>query len=75
MGIVIYLQVHLLIISVRWTYSTISVIFLQDVRNHVKLEGFSLTILYCVVDTGYGLGRSVGGLQTCIAERLKVPNS
>ena len=52
--------------------------FLNDkihnfVHNHVKL-GVSLKVLYCVVDTGYGLGRSQGGLQTCIAERLKVPN-
>ena len=30
--------------------------------------------LYCVVDTGYGLGKSLGGLQTCIAGRSKVPN-
>ena len=29
------------------------------VRNHVKL-GVSLRVLYCVVDTGYGLGRSLG---------------
>ena len=43
------------------------------VRNHVKL-GVSLRVLYCVVDTGYGLGRSLGGLQTCIAEGSKVPN-
>ena len=43
------------------------------VRNHVKL-GVSLRVLYCVVDTGYGLGRSLGGLQTCIAGRTKVPN-
>ena len=28
-------------------------------RNHVKL-GVSLRVLYCVVDTGYGLGRSLG---------------
>ena len=27
------------------------------VRNHIKL-GVSLMVLYCVVDTGYGLGRS-----------------
>ena len=42
-----------------------------SVRNHVKLEicsfvmnfnsgGFSLRVLYCVVNTGYGLGRSMG---------------
>ena len=41
------------------------------VVNHVKLEirsfvmnlnsgGFSLRVLYCVVDTGYGLGRPLG---------------
>ena len=28
-------------------------------RNHVKL-GVSLRVLYCLVDTGYGLGRSLG---------------
>ena len=57
------------------------------VRNHVKTRnlfvchefqqwGFSkgTVRLYCVVDTGYGLGKSLGGLQTCIAGRSKVPN-
>ena len=29
------------------------------VRNHFKL-GVSLRVLYCVVDAGYGLGRSLG---------------
>ena len=44
-----------------------------SVRNYVKL-GVSLRVLCSMVDTGYGLGRSLRGLQTCIAERSKVPN-
>ena len=39
--------------------------------NHL---GVSPRALYCVVDTSYGLDRSLGQLQTCIAERSKVPN-
>ena len=38
-----------------------------NVRNHVKL-GVSLRVLYCVVDTGYGLGRS---LRDCRPALLK----
>ena len=34
---------------------------LLSMRNHVKL-GFSLRVLYCVVDAGYGLG---GSLEDC----------
>ena len=34
------------------------------VRNHVKLGVFSKGILYCVVDTGYELGRSLGDCRT-----------
>ena len=51
-------------------------------RNHVKLEirsfvmnfnsrGFSLRILYCVVDTGYGLGRSLGNCIPAVPEGRK----
>ena len=36
-----------------------------DVRNHVKL-GVSLKVLYCVVDTGYGLGRSQGDCRPAL---------
>ena len=36
-------------------------------RNHAKL-GVSLRVLYSVVDTGYGLGRSLGDC------RLALPN-
>jgi hypothetical protein len=35
------------------------------VRNHVKL-GVSLRVLYCVVDTGYGLGRSLGDCRPAL---------
>jgi hypothetical protein len=35
--------------------------YFDAVRNHVKL-GVSPRILYCVVDTGYGLG---GSLRDC----------
>ena len=49
----------------------------NTVRNHVKLEirsfvmnfnsgGFSLRVLYCVVDTGYGLGRSLGDCRPAL---------
>ena len=52
------------------------------VRNHVKLEirsfvmnfnseGFSLRILYCVVDTGYGLGRSLGDCRPALPKGRK----
>ena len=34
------------------------IVWPSTVRNHVKL-GVSLRVLYCVVDTGYGLGRSL----------------
>ena len=37
------------------------------VRNHVKL-GVSLRVLYCVVDTGYGLGRSLGDCRPALPE-------
>ena len=35
------------------------------VRNHVKL-GVSLRVLYCVVDTGYGFGRSLGDFRPAL---------
>ena len=55
----------------RYTYSNF-------VRNHVKLEirsfvmnfnsgVFSLRILYCVVDTGYGLGGSLGDCRPALS--------
>ena len=58
-----------------------TVLILINACVHVKLEihlfvmNFNSTgFLYCVVDTGYGLVGSLLGLQTCIAERSKVPN-
>ena len=49
------------------------------VRNHVKLEirsfvmnfnseGFSLRVLYFMMDTGYGLGRSLGDCRPALPE-------
>ena len=51
----------------------------EIMRNHVKLEicsfvmnfnsgGFSLRLQYCVVDTGYGLGRSLGDCRPTLPE-------
>ena len=40
------------------------------VRNHVKL-GFSLRVLYCAVDTGYGLGRSLGDFRPALSKGQK----
>ena len=50
-------------------------------RNHVELEirsfvnsaagGFSLRVLYCVVDTGYGLGRSLRDCRLALPEGPK----
>ena len=56
--------------------------YLPSVRNHVKLEirsfvmnfnswGFSLRVLYCVVDTGYGLGRPLGHCRPALPEGPK----
>ena len=39
-------------------------------RNHVKL-GVSSRILYCVVDTGYGLGGSLGDFRTALPNGRK----
>ena len=47
---------------------------LVQVTYQVVSQGFSLRVLYCVADTGYGLDRSMGGMQTCIAGSSKVPN-
>ena len=40
------------------------------VPNHVKL-GVSPRILYCVVDTGYGLGRSLGDCRPVLPNGKK----
>ena len=40
------------------------------VRNHVKL-GVSLRLLYCVVDTGYGLGRLLGDCRPALLKGRK----
>ena len=40
---------------------------MRGMRNHHKL-GVSLRVLYCVVDAGYGLGRS---LRDCRPASLK----
>ena len=42
----------------------------QMVRNHVKL-GVSLKVLYCVVDTGYELGRSLGDCRPALSKGRK----
>ena len=64
-------------------YSLITYYKLEGpVRNHVKLEiysfvmnfnsrGFSLRVLYCVVDTGYGLGISLGDCRPALPEGRK----
>jgi hypothetical protein len=35
------------------------------------IEGFSLRILYCVVDTGYGLGGSLGDCRPSLPKGQK----
>ena len=45
-------------------------ITLKLVRNHVKL-GVSLRVLYCVVDTDYGVGRSLGDCILALLEGRK----
>jgi len=40
------------------------------VRNHLKL-GVSPRILYCVVDTGYGLGGSLGDCRPALPKGQK----
>ena len=39
-------------------------------RNHVKL-GVSPRILYCVMDTGYGLGGSLGDCRPALPKGQK----
>ena len=39
-------------------------------RNHIKL-GVSPRILYCVVDTGYGLGGSLGDCKPALLNGKK----
>ena len=57
-------------------------LYLVSVHNHVKLEirlfvtnfksgGFSLKVVYCVVDTGYGLDRSLGNCRPTLPEGWK----
>ena len=40
------------------------------ISNHDKL-GVSLRVLYCLVDTGYGLGRSLGDCRHALPEGRK----
>jgi hypothetical protein len=40
------------------------------VCNHVKV-GVSLRVLYCVVDTGYGIGRSLGDCRPALPKGQK----
>ena len=42
----------------------------KTVRNHVKL-GVSPRVLNCVVDTGYGLGRSLGDCRPALPKGRK----
>ena len=43
----------------------LDVINSQAMRNHIKL-GIFLRVLYCVVDTGYGHGRSLGDCRPAL---------
>ena len=43
---------------------------IYPMRNHVKL-GVSLRVLYCVVDTGYGLGRFLGDCRPALLKGRK----
>jgi hypothetical protein len=43
---------------------------INNVRNHVKL-GVSPRILYCVVDTGYGIGGSLGDCRPALPKGRK----
>jgi hypothetical protein len=40
------------------------------VPNHVKV-GVSLRVLHCVVDAGYGLGRSLGDCRPALPKGCK----
>ena len=57
-------------ITIRIIFFSINVIGLQFMRNHVKL-GVSLRVLYCVVDTCYGLGRSLGDCRSALPKGRK----
>ena len=39
---------------------------LVQVTYQVVSQGFSLRVLYCVVETGYGLGRSLGDCKPAL---------
>ena len=52
----VILEMNLIFNTFAW--SNFGIRFYR-VRNQVKL-GVSLRVLYCVVDIGYGLGRSLG---------------
>ena len=41
-----------------------------SVRNHINL-GVSLRVLYCAVDAGYGLGRSLGDCRPALPKGRK----
>jgi hypothetical protein len=60
--------------SFLFTHALVSTLFcllvLNFVRNHVKL-GVSLRVLYCVVDTGFGLGRSLGDCRPALPKSQK----
>ena len=47
--------------------------YFKNVPNHVKL-GVSPRILYCVVDTGYGVGGSLVNCRPALPKGFKVPN-
>ena len=57
-------------VSVLYTTYRAEVLTIFGVRNHVKL-GVSLRVLYCVVDTSYGLGRSLGDCRPALPKGRK----
>ena len=72
------------ILSPNWCFCLPQTVVtnLHCVRNPVKLEirsfvmnfnsrGFSLRVLYCVVDTGYGLGRPLGDFRPTLTKGQK----
>ena len=58
-----------LVLNVKYLL-LLSFLTATNVCNHVKLGG-SLRVLYCVVDTGYGLGRSLGGCRPALLKGQK----
>ena len=72
-------------VSVKGAFTNIDFSLCEQivfVRNHVKLEicmfvmnfnsgEFSLGVLYCVLDTGYELGRSLGDCRPALPEGQK----